>query len=110
MRHQNPSPPTEAAESVGGHAVVPSRKSHDSLTAPTSVPRDLTGCHLGADQDVPFNNHRADFNGREFLVLHGIQIWARVSPSMKKWSIGDGHNSDLNQIPSSQNMERHLSR
>lgn len=61
MRHQTPSQPTEAAEFVGGHADVPSRESHESSTAPTSVLRDLTGCHPGAGQDVPFNGHRADF-------------------------------------------------
>jgi hypothetical protein len=61
MWHQVPSPPTEAARYIGGHVDVPPRESHPSSTAPTSVLRDLTGCHPGAGQDVPFNGHTADF-------------------------------------------------
>ena len=61
MWHDTPSPPTEAAQYVGGHVNVPARESHHSSTAPTSVSRDLTGCHSSAGQDVRLNSHTADF-------------------------------------------------
>lgn len=61
MQHQIPSPSTEAARFVGGHVDLPYRNSHESSTASASVFQVPTGYHPGADQDVPFNGHRADF-------------------------------------------------
>jgi len=61
MWHQIASSPTEAARYVGDQVEVLPRESHESSTAPASVLRDLTGCHLVAGQDVPFNGYTVDF-------------------------------------------------
>ncbi len=104
MLHQIPCPPTEAARYVGGHIDVPPRESHESSTRPASVLPDLTGCHLGAGQDVPFNGHTADFRWSGVFgttwdsnVGQGEPFNEEVVCQRWTGNFGPTYNSDLNQ-------------
>jgi len=76
--HQNSLLPTEAAQCIGGHVDVPHRESHEISTASANVLRDLTGCHPGAGQDVPFDSYTADFR------------WSRVFGTTWDSNLGQG--------------------
>lgn len=104
MWHQIPSPPTEAARYVGGHVDVPPRESHESSTAPASVLHDLTRCHQGAGQDVPFNGHTADFRWSGVFGTTWDSNLGQGEPFNEevvdqRWTGGfdQTYNSDLNQ-------------
>jgi len=102
--HQIPSPPTEAARYVGGHVDVPPLESHESSAAPASVLRDLTECHPGAGQDVPFNGHTADFRWSGVFgttwgsnLGQGEPLNEEVVDQRWTGSFGPTYNSNLNQ-------------